>query len=138
MRWPGTRKKERDYEQVIEEARSLLNGGIRATTYEGRWDVPAWVWVNQLAHTDYAGLVVMAEGLDSRHHSRWDNACRFLAADLLVRGRGPAGVATLQRVLIHIELDWLDGTPSTIQTPNELVDVVCTALAASGFSRPDL
>ena len=109
----------------------MLEGSVRVTTYVGRRVPPGWVWVNQLAHADFERLVGIANRVDLRWCSRWDDACAYLAAELLARGHGPRRVAALQRVLIRIELDLLDGAISPIETPGELVELIYPALANS-------
>ncbi len=123
-------------EAGIEEARALLEGAGAATTYAGRVRVPAWVGVNRLAHASPAELVEMAQSGCRRYRSSWDQACGFLAGEVLATASRPEASADVQRVLVGLELDLLDGGRAAV-SPAESMRVVCEVLRSYRFSPPN-
>src|SRR5437879_770645 len=109
MRVRGRRRPHSKANAVIEEAQALLQGTAAAASYAGRVKVPAWVGVNRLAHASPGELVEMAQSGCRRHRSSWDQACGFLAGEVLAAAPRPEAIAEVQRVLVDLELDLLDG-----------------------------
>jgi len=66
--------------------------------------VPAWAWLNRLAHGFAAEVrALAAEGASLDDH--WDGAIRFLAGELVARAPDDRSMATLQRdALVPLEL----------------------------------
>jgi hypothetical protein len=113
----------------------VLDGTARTTTY-ARWPrVPAWAYVNQLAHAERAELVRLADHGWSQYRHKWDDAGAFLANELLARANAQQSLADIQRALIPLELDILDGACPPAPTPAMLVGWVCHTLAICGFGR---
>jgi hypothetical protein len=121
---------------VIEEARALLQGAAPAATSAGRVKVPAWVGVNRLAHASPAELVEMAQSGCRHRGSSWDQACGFLAGEVLAAASRPEAIAEVQRVLVGLELELLDGGRAAV-SPAELVRVVCAAVRSHRFGPPN-
>jgi hypothetical protein len=113
----------------------VLDGAARSTTY-ARWPrVPAWAYVNQLAHADRAELVRLADHGWSQYRHKWDDACAYLANELLARADGQRPLADVQRALIPLELDVLKGAYPSSVSPTMLVGWVSHTLAVAGFGR---
>jgi hypothetical protein len=120
---------------VVKEARAVLAGDARTTTY-ARWPrVPAWAYVNQLAHSERAELVRLADHGWSQYHRKWDDACAYLAGELLARADRGQSLADVQRALIPLELDLLDGAYPCSVSPAMLVGWVSYTLATAGFGH---
>jgi hypothetical protein len=120
---------------VVKEARAVLDGHARTTTY-GSWPrVPPWAYVNQLAHGERADLVRLADHGWSQYHRKWDDACAYLAGELLARADEGHSLTEAQRALIPLELDLLDGAYPCSVSPAMLVGWVSHALAVAGFGR---
>src|SRR5215471_13603989 len=100
----GRRMKARS---VVKEARAVLDGAARTTTYERRPRVPAWVYVNQLAHAGRADLEQLADHGWSEYRHKWNDACAYLANELLARADEQGSLAEVQRSLVPLELDLL-------------------------------
>ncbi len=137
MRWRWNPRAAVNNCAVVDEARALLDGAARTTTYAGRRRPPAWVYVNQLAHADAATLARLAERGPALHPATWDYASAVLAGELLTRAARTGVLADLQRTLVPLELDLLGGACPPALTPAQLVRLASDALAASGASRPD-
>jgi hypothetical protein len=121
---------------LIKEARAVLEGTARTTTYEGCTHAPAWAYVNQLAHARPAQLAELAGQGWSEYRHDFHDASAFLAGELLARTDGSRSLAQAQRALIRLELDLLDGKYPPSAPPAALVGWVLHTLATSGYGRP--
>jgi hypothetical protein len=119
----------------VEEARALLDGTARITTYALASHPPAWVCVNQLVHADVTVLAHLAETGWTVHRSNWDNACAILAEEFLGRVKSTGRLADVQRAVLPVELDLLNGQHPQPMTPATLVSWVTDTLTSSGFTR---
>ncbi len=137
MRWRWNPLPRVDKSAVVNEARAVLEGVARTTTYAGRRVPPPWVYVNELAHADVATLLRLADRGPALHPASWDHASAVLAGELLTRAAKTGALEDVQKTLVPLELDLLGGTYPSALTPARLVRLVSEALAASGPSRPD-
>jgi hypothetical protein len=139
VRW---RKKsafdEREDSRVVKEARAVLDGTARNTTYLLSQRLPTWVYVNQLAHADRATLVGLVKGVSVFHPATLDYACAQLAAELLALASGGRALADVQRALVPLELDLLGDAYSPGLSPATLMTLASRALAVAGFDRPNI
>jgi hypothetical protein len=88
-----------------------------------------------LAHADRAELVRLADQGWSQYRSKWADASAFLANELLARADAHRSLADVQRALVPLELDLLDGAYPPSVTPAMLVGWVSHTLLISGFGR---
>ena len=137
MRWRRNRLERANNRAIVNEARALLEGVARTTTYASRRRPPDWVYVNELAHADAATLARLAARGPALHPSTWDYASAVLAGDVLTRAARTGGLAQVQRTLVALELDLLGGACPPALTPAKLVCLVSNALTTSWPSRPD-
>ena len=88
--------------------------------------MPAWAWVNMLAHSRPGDLA----SIKRPHRFGWEVVVAQLAAELLNAGHGrPEVVGFLQRaVLVPLELALLAGDVPEPVTPGQLGVLVMTAL----------
>jgi hypothetical protein len=90
--------------------------------------VPAWAWLNRLAHSSVADIRSLASGQGARQGDSVSAAVRFLAGELLARAGDADSLAALQRdVLVPEELalanHWMEPL-----TAGQLVSRVLAAL----------
>jgi hypothetical protein len=136
MRWLERSQARDQAGAILRDAQAMLDGTARTTTYAVEARVPAWVYLNVLAHADHAALVQLAHGGWNLNRSNWDHACAILADEVLCRTTKTRTLADVQRTLIRLELDLLGRTDLFNLTPVALVAWVSDELATSGFSRP--
>ena len=121
MRWRRNQLPGVNDSAVVNEARAVLEGVARTTTYAGRRTPPAWVYVNELAHGDTATLARLADRGPALHPATWDHASAVLAGELLARAARTGTLADVQRALVPLELDLLGGACPPILAPARLV-----------------
>jgi hypothetical protein len=136
MRWRKAFQTKEQEGAILREAREILDGTARTSTYAGETGVPAWVYLNVLAHADHATLSQLAHGGWNLYRTNWDYACAILADEVLCRTTDTESLPAVQRTLVRLELDLLRRTDSLNLTPAGLVAWVSTELTTSGFSRP--
>lgn len=120
----GERAIRHEVDDLAAELAATLDGRILERR-RGLGDVPAWEWVNVLAHSDWQRLSTLAAGSNSSGRSGWDGAIRFLADEMLTTAGSTAGLLRLQRArLIPLELEMLAGLHPN-PTPVALVGLVC-------------
>jgi hypothetical protein len=93
------------------------------------------VYVNQLAHAERAELERLADHGWSQYRHKWNDACAYLAGELLARADEQGSLAEVQRALIPLELDLLDGAYPSSVSPTMLVGWVSHTLGLAGFGR---
>jgi hypothetical protein len=115
----------------VAEAEATLTGRL----VDWCWfddNVPGWVWLNTLAHADWAALGDLADGGPPGRHSIWNRAVMFLAGELLSTAGSADGLIELQRAcLIPLESDLLAAPSWTLSSPAELVSLVRSELRRS-------
>jgi hypothetical protein len=114
---------------VADECEAFLAGRYVELTRAMGWRVPAWAWLNDLAHGSPRVVRRLAAGRRSRgRRSRWTAIVDELAATVVPPGADDAAVADLQRdVLVPLELAVAEsGEPAT---PADLAAVVDRELA---------
>jgi hypothetical protein len=112
----------------------VLEGTVRARTYAPWKRLPAWVYLNELAHADVATLVRLAEIQARLHPATFEYASAFLAGEILVRANGASSLSDIQRSLVPLELELLGDAYRADPTAATLVALALHALAASGSS----
>lgn len=114
-------------ESLVAESEAFLNGTLAEHLVDHVQVVPAWAWMNLLAHgtetyVRAAAITFVARG--------WPGARRFLAGelvDLLESGHGP--LETLQRTaLVPLELELASLPAAARWSPAQLVEVVLAVL----------
>ncbi len=121
-------------EELAAETEAMLSGRLA-----DRWSgdrAPGWVWLNTLAHADWAGLTDIADGSLRGQRSAWDGALMFLAGELLASAGSPGALRDLQRTeLVPLELELLAGATPPPATPGGLVSLVRDQLARARSHR---
>ena len=114
---------------LVAAAEATLTGRL-VDRYDYGQGAPGWVWLNTLAHADWATLAALGDGARCGRPSAWDGRCMFLAGEL-VSTAGPAdGLVALQCAqLVPLELHLLAVSSPTPSTPGELVSLVRPQLA---------
>lgn len=118
---------------LVIECEAFLAGRYHELLDPSRGQVPAWAWLNVLAHANVAELqeVVTGErwGAPERGCPRhWRAILAFMACELLDAAGDDAGLRALQRTcLVPLELMMNDATFADIG-PVELAGIVLTAL----------
>jgi hypothetical protein len=116
---------------VVEQAQALLSGTVGTTGY-GYWPRrPPWVYVNELAHADAATLGRLAQTQTMCHPASWIYARALLAREVLKMASEGRGLVEVQRALVPLELELLDGVYSTDLTTGMLVRLVTEALGTA-------
>lgn len=135
MKWLSG--KSRQDGSLVEECEAFLGGRYGDVAMAKTKLPPSWVWLNQLAHLNDAGLAELAGGhggsAGSSPSARWLRATSFLAGELLRAAQGdPDDARRLQsEVLVPLELKWMAGDSAT-RTPQDLVHVVLGGLSRAG------
>jgi hypothetical protein len=127
----GTRSiHEVDVPPLSEECEAFLSGSYRALLEANGWPIPAWAWLNGLAHGDLSEVERMASRSDP---SCGPDACvADMANQVLVAiARTTATLATLQqRLLVPLEMALIAGRPGMPRDASDLRGAVRSALAA--------
>jgi hypothetical protein len=137
MRWRRSQPTP-DEGPVVGEARAVLEGTVRAQRYAQWRRLPAWVYVNELAHADVATLARLAQRRGQLHPATFEHASAFLAAKILLRASGESSLSDVQRSLVPLELDLLGEAYPAGTTAATLLTLALDALAASGSSPSGL
>lgn len=115
-------------DEVVEQAEELLCGAAAAGYRRRLSRVPAWAYVNLLAHGSYDDLARAAHA-GRGHPSAWDVAVSALAQDLVRLDLNGTGLGALQEtVLIPLELALLAHHQAEPSTPTQLTALVRGAL----------
>lgn len=114
--------------QLVAECEAFLSGRYADDLMEAHEAVPAWTWLNLLAHGSEAELRGAASA-GAVMLSNWSRARSFLAGEVLDRvDIGAVTLDALQRdVLIPLELDLAAHDPRWLR-PSQLVAAVLEAL----------
>ena len=126
---------------LVTECEAFLTGRYWQWLLENDCRVPAWAWVNKLAHGTEEEINAYA-AIDSvepeiRGGAEWHMAVAFLAQETIgeAANRG-VSLARLQRsVLVPLELELLAWRTSSVDTPTALVTIVREALSQSRTGR---
>ena len=112
-------------ERALREAQAILSGRAIEWFEEQHTRVPAWAWVNQLAHATPVRLRQLVTIGHYAHPSSWDCALGASAAEVVTAGASPAGILRLQReALLPLELDLLAGTAAPPAKPSQLTVLI--------------
>jgi len=128
--------------QLVAEVEAVLAGHLAEHLEQHERLVPAWAWLNLLAHGTGAELADAA-GRERWHPSAaWFRARSFLAGEVLARAdaRHQPLEAIQSEVLIPLELRLADRPLTWRPVPAELVRLVLAALdarAGDPGQRPD-
>ena len=108
---------------LVASAEAMLEGRL-IDRYRRQETLPAWVWLNALAHSRWSRLVDIAAANRRNPRPGWDSALGFLASELLIAADSSDGLEALQRArLVPLELRLFGAAPGP-ETPSELVHLV--------------
>jgi hypothetical protein len=131
--------KETPDDDIATECQLFLTGRYAERLDASGRPLPAWVWLNELAHGSPDELSALAGGTTARPHPQvWASAITYLAGELLVLADGDtARLRALQSdVLVPLELRqmryWFEPL-----TPPQLVAKVSAALNRCRDARSD-
>jgi hypothetical protein len=133
---PEPREPERPEQRspnVTDEFDSYLAGTYAGWLMRRRQSVPAWAWVNQLAHGTVAELDELRSGVfpptdPEVDVSLWQQVLTFLATEVLDRAENDDELRELQRaVLIPVELRLVDQWWYAL-APIDIATIVLVAL----------
>jgi hypothetical protein len=134
MRWRRTNREPEHREnldlKLVAECEEFLKGRLAEQWAKEDRHVPAWAWINVLAHGSASRLETLRDGelgaLRAGEPS-WNQALSFLASAVI--GAAQAAGCRIDKlqhdVLVPLELELLT---STAPSPHELVDVVVGTL----------
>lgn len=134
--WRIRREKDRSEGEVVAAASAFLNGTAAQHLRSGRGAVPAWAWLNLLAHGSALQVTNTACGLShdlprSTGARRWRHAIRFLANQMLEASGGRLEV--LERIqrnaLQPLEERMLRRDSGAPGTPEQMVAAALVAMA---------
>ena len=118
--------------ELVAECEAVLCGRYAEHLEERQRRVPAWAWVNLLAHGTAEDLQTANALGGQARTQRWRAARAYLAGEVL--GTAEQGIATLgdlQRdVVVPLELQLASSERTSALTPSELVASVLAALDA--------
>lgn len=111
---------------------AVLRGRYVEHLEERHCRVPAWAWVNLLAHGSAEDLENATSLAGDGQPQRWRAARAYLAGEILgVADRGGTSLRDLQRdVLVPLELHLASSEPTRGSRPGDLVTGVLAALEA--------
>ena len=120
--------------ELVSECEMFLLGGY--AQYLDRRDgiVPAWAWLNALAHGGLDAVANLASSSPSWQGllavtATWQKALSYLAQEVRCVAEDAAALADLQAsTLVPLELEWADGIGSEPTTPSDFVGAVMGAL----------
>ena len=123
--WHHRRRRQTE-DSVAFASLRLLRGDAVGLFNELGQGVPAWAWVNMLAHSRPGELA----SIKRPHRFGWEVVVAHLATELLNAGQGcPEVVGLVQRAaLVPLELALLGGEVTEPVTPGQLGVLVMTAL----------
>ncbi|HTZ08395.1 MAG TPA: hypothetical protein VMB72_04940 [Acidimicrobiales bacterium] len=148
--WRGHRRRQEDTEAssaerlVVEECSAFLAGRYADLVDGAGRPLPAWVWLNALAHGSHHELAALAAQpphwqADSGHDATWQRAVSFLAHEIRCVARQEGiEVGQLQaRVLVPLELAMMKESVRSV-APSTFVGAVMEVLhrEADDRSRP--
>lgn len=108
---------------LVAQAEAMLDGCL-IDRYRRQNTVPAWLWLNALAHSRWSRLADIAAGNRRNPRPGWDGALSFLASEVLIAAGSSEGLEALQRArLVPLELRLL-GAARAPEAPAELVHLV--------------
>jgi hypothetical protein len=127
------RRRDRGEAHLVAECEAFLNGVMAETLGELNGRVPAWTWMNLLAHATAADLEaarVSPSPTLGGLAGDWRRARSFLAGEVLdLVATGQTTLAALQRdVLVPLELDLVSRHATARWRPGDLVTAVLAAL----------
>jgi hypothetical protein len=122
---------------VADELVAIVEGRLVEHLLSRRIVVPAWAWLNLVAHGLEVDLVRTAEVSPRRHgRNSWAAARRFLAEEVLGAARDQGSLLDLQRrVLVPLELELMART-RRVTSPEALVRLVMARLDPSPSDPP--
>ena len=112
---------------------SYLAGAYIDWLLRNNQPIPAWAWVNRVAHAPLDDLQELASGVDYSPCSReglepWRIVTTFIASEVLATARDESTLAYLQqRVLVPLELHLAESWWAAV-TPREIAATVLVAL----------
>lgn len=109
---------------------NLLEGGAVEAFRQSGQSVPAWAYVNSLAHSQADKLTTLKTLPRFLHPDGWDAVVAYLATELLTIAHGRLDeISFMQRAdLVPLELDLLAGDIQEPETPGQLAELVLNAL----------
>jgi hypothetical protein len=121
---------------LTDELVAIVEGRVVEYLVNRRMVVPAWAWLNLLAHGLEVDLIETAGNPRRRHQrSSWAAARRFLAAEVLDAAACEGSLLELQRrVLVPLELELMERT-RRVTSPIALVRLVVERLDSSPSDR---
>jgi hypothetical protein len=112
-------------EGALREAQAILSGRAVEWFEERNTRIPAWAWVNVLAHATPVRLRQLVAIGHYAHPSSWDCTLGASAAELVTAGCTPVGILRLQReALVPLELDLLAGRTASPSKPSQLTVLI--------------
>ncbi len=128
---------------LVAECEAFLSGHLALCLGQQKRLVPAWAWLNALAHGSEDDIAALAAarpeppGANSWAAPLWHQALAFLAHELMYQvARQGRPLAELQRsTLVPLELELARRSVPTSTKPGELVASVLRALAEHPTSR---
>lgn len=124
-------------EDLASECEAFLAGRF-AMLFDRRGEpVPAWAWLNPLAHATRDEIEALAAGAGPPHRlgqrlCDWREAVASVAADLLRLSRDEASLRSLQlAALLPVELALMGDKARLASTPEELLRTARAALFGS-------
>jgi hypothetical protein len=121
-----------DSTALVNECQAFLDGGIVEQFIRSEIEIPAWAWINLLAHGEESQLSNPPMPRHDRRGedvTRWCDARAYLAHEVLRRARHVGSLRAVQRrVIVPLEL-MLAAEPSVCTwLPSQLVRTTLAAL----------
>jgi hypothetical protein len=122
--------------ELVGESEAFLSGTLVDFLVERRAPIPAWAWVNVLAHGDLAMITARDTRRVTRRLPPRDPNVRFAAAEILLIAEvhaavhdDPDALSALQRgALVPLEFELMARTADTPCTPTDLVRAIRVAV----------
>jgi hypothetical protein len=118
---------------VVNDSEAFLLGHLAERFMQQGSDIPAWAWLNLLAHATYDELrsEVTAEPMEHLGVRNWQRLRAYLATEVLAIADGPGTLLALQEsVLRSLELEVAASSEAKWWIPSEVASHVNAALAA--------
>jgi hypothetical protein len=115
-------------ESAVEDCAAFLSGHLAEYLFDHHKAIPAWAWVNLLAHGTYEDLLGELASTQSRE---WTRSRAYLAAEVVAIATNPTSLHNLQETVLRpLELSFASSSDVRQWSPSQLARHVNAALTA--------